>query len=195
MPAVAAAAMVMRSLDVEPPPALRDFEVVPFGCGEPLHGDDRGLDLLRRVPPGRWKVLQHLRSLRVRIAVHRGAVALRHHDEQAVAIHERQLEPEELGVLLRLVEERERSAEIRRAHDDRDSDPIVLLLRFPQQSVQPIHLLLVDRLREREEDALRQQIVARRIAVRPRYRRREQRSGDRSEQHGPLTQAHPLPEG
>ena len=166
------------------------------GCSQPLHCDDRCLDLLRRVPPGRRELLQHGTPLRIGIALDGIAVPRRHDDEQPVAVHKRELEPEELRVLLWLAEKREGRAEIGRAEDHRDPDPEMLLVRFAQDTVEAFHRAAVDLRREREEDVLCQEVVAGRVAVRPRRRRRTETHGHYDEgRQPPLNQTCQLPEG
>ena len=60
-------------------------------------------------------------------------------------------------------------------------------MRLAQQSVEPLHLVVVDLGGERQEDVLREQVVARRVAVRARYRaHRDSDHNDEAEQHGCL---------
>src|SRR5438034_7605617 len=89
----------------------------------------RALDLLRRVLAWRRQRLHDSLAGRIRLTADRVAVAVRHHDEEPAAVLERQLETEELGVLLRFVVQREGRAEVVARSDDRDSDLEVVLVR------------------------------------------------------------------
>jgi hypothetical protein len=174
MPAVAAAAIVIRSLVLEPP--LRELA-------------DRGLCaayLAGRVPSRRRKGLEEPARLRIGLAVDRVAEPVGHDDDQPAAIDERELETQELRVALRLAEEREGRPEVARRVDDCHPDLEVVALGRRQQGVQALGLRLVDLGRERQEEPLDEEVVTRRIPVRPRGRRQgEESKGAGEHRHSP----------
>ena len=119
------------------------------GRGKHPHGDLCTDDLLGRVAPGWRESLQGLARLRIGIAFHRVAVTVRHHHEQTTAIHESELEPEELGVVLGLPVEREGGAKVGRGQDHRHSDPKVRALGRTQERIESLDLGPVDLRGER----------------------------------------------
>ena len=93
------------------------------------------------------------------------AVAVRHHDEQALFVEEHELLAEEARVGLRLTPEHVRRAEVWRRADDGDLDRVPVGARSLNDVVQPPRDLLRDSRAERGEDPLGVEDVARRIAV------------------------------
>src|SRR5262245_966606 len=177
------------------PTAGRDLEVVTVR-GSKLPDRDRGrLDLLRRVRTGRRQAPQHAGRRRVRLSADCVAVAVRHHDEQAPAVHELELEPEELRIALRLAEERERRAEIRRRVDYRRLDLVPGLVSGLERLVQLLRSSLVDSGRQRQEAVAHEQVVARRVAVRARDAWKGEEEADRDERSRASSRGHRSPGG